>query len=287
MRIREEWKKAAGTLRTLVLANAKDSNMDDIYKMPRPVIQAVGLACMPGHDLATDAPFAKKPVAAAVVTLRQRDDGHIDCIAKRMSDARDMEFPLALLLHEALVPGALRIISATDRETLGAEAMARRFFLEPRLASVVRGEDVVDPVGLALPATANRSDDVEALLCRRLSIPLVTSSDGAIERLWSRHAPGPVEAIALGRAVTRLMLWAHGAALQSGEPGPFFETMLVLRGWMDTQGEESPDICRWATSRPLMRAASFASDWQAQLRAHAAGNSDAGWTTFEDDLFHS
>ncbi|THG37249.1 hypothetical protein [Sphingomonas olei] len=256
--------------------------MKNVYRLPNRVIQAVGLACVPLHEIGSDAPLARRPVAAAVATVTQRDDGHVDVVATRLSDARDLEFPLPHLLDRALMPGSMIIVSAADRATLAADAMARRFFVEPRLARVVDGTDTVEPVASIL---ANPAD--EAQLCRRLGIPIDSSSDKEVERIWSRHAPEPVEAIALGRAVSRLMLWAHIASFRTASPEPFFETMLPLREWMDGQGEAAPTIYGWATSRPMMRAASFAGTYRDYRRRVAAGDTDAAWVSFEENLLHT
>lgn len=254
--------------------------MNDVYRLPSPIIQAVGLACVPLHDLASAAPFARKPVAAAIVTLRQRDDGHVDCIGARVSDAADLQFPVCWLVDQALMPGALTVISHADRATLAAEAMTRRFFVEPQLARILTGKDCIDPAAIMPPTSG------EATLCRRLGIPTDTTSDKETERLWTRHAPAPVEQIALARAVSRLMLWANTEAFALAEPGPFFEAILAMRAWMDTQEDEAPTVYGWATSRPVMRAASFASTYHDYRRARADGDCDARWVGFEENLFH-
>lgn len=69
-----------------------------------PVIQAVGLACVPIDDMPPGTALALIPVAAAVVTLHARDDGHRDVKVDCMSDARDLEFPLPVLVEDALAP---------------------------------------------------------------------------------------------------------------------------------------------------------------------------------------
>jgi hypothetical protein len=256
--------------------------MKDGYQLPHPVIQAVGLTCVPLPEIGSDMPLGRKPVTAAVLTLSQREDGHVDVIATRLSDARDLEFPLPYLVDQALMPGALTIVSAADRAALGVEAAARRFFVEPRLVRMVTGTRVVDP--LASPPF----DGVdEASACRRLGIPVDRTSDADIGRLWSRHAPEPVETIALARAVSRLMLWSSIEAFTLADPGPFFETMLPLRTWMNTQADAAPAIYGWATCRPMMHAVSFAGQYRGHRRRVVTGDSDTSWVSFEDNLLHT
>ncbi|WP_311270957.1 hypothetical protein [Sphingobium sp. WCS2017Hpa-17] len=248
-----------------------------------PIIQSIGLACVPLHDMpAKTGGLGRKPVAAAVVTLQERDDGQCDIIGARMSDAMDMEFPLAWRIEQELMPNALTIVSAEDRAILGAEAAARRFFVEPRLARVCAGKNVVDPCSMLGEGGVD-----EQALGRRLSVPTSFVSDKDVQAHWSRHAPQAAEEVALARAVGRMILWANLEAFRTSEPRPFFRTLLPLQTWMYDQAERAPSLYRMATARPLMRAASFAAEWRAYEEKKAQGDPDASWVSFEIGLFHS
>ncbi|MFK3889776.1 hypothetical protein [Sphingomonas sp. NPDC079357] len=247
------------------------------------VIQAVGLACVPVADMPASEPvLARKPVAAAVITLQARGDGHRDIIAAQVSDARDMEFPLPWLIDQALVAAAPTIITAADRVTLGVDAMARRYWAEPRLAAVCRGGNTIDPGEVFGGSLGN-----EAALCRRLQIPTSQVRDTEVERVWTRHTPELAMDIALGVAVSRLMLWAHGVSFASAEPDAFFETLLPLRDWMQDREAHAPSLQQAGRSRPIRRATSFASTYRDYRKARDAGDEQASWAQFEDGLFHT
>lgn len=243
-----------------------------------PVIQAVGLACVPIADMPPGSTLARKPVAAAVVSLIERGDGHRDVAITCVSDARDMEFPLPVLVNDALVAAAPTIITATDRETLAIDATSRRFFVEPKLAALAVGDTLIDPVAMF----GNGHD--ESALCGRLRFPVAFVSDHDIARWWSRAAPAPVEGAALTAAVARLMLWAHGTAFRSGRPDAFFETLVPLRErLLDLEGER-PGLKAILATRPFGRVASFAGYYREYRARWDGGDHDARWLTFEDGL---
>ena len=245
-------------------------------------IQALGLACVPVQDIDPAlATLARRPVAAAVLTLQRRGDGHRELVATTLSDARDTEFPLPHLLEKALVAGAPAIVSAADRTVLAVEATARRYWAEPRLAALCAGNGAIEP---ALVAGGTLVE--EAALCRRLQIPLPLVSNTEVERTWSRHAPEAAMEVALGHAIARLMLWAHGRAFATGEPDVFFETLLPLRDWMLDHEECWPSLKAAARSRPVMRAMSFAGEYRRYRDARDGGDGSARWISFEDGLFH-
>lgn len=247
-----------------------------------PVIQAVGLACTPVHDMPPgEAALARQPVAAAVITLQQRDDGHREIVAARLSDARALEFPITWLVNEALMPRAPVIVTPVDRAVLAVETMARRYMAEPRLAAMCAGVGAIDPLKLSGTAVGH-----EAALCRRLLIPYPLVDEVEIERGWDRDAPQAAEDVALGIAIARLMLWAHAASFAAGEPDAFFETMLPLRDWMHGEEEHSPTLARAVRCRPISRATSFAETYRQYRAARDAGEADASWISFEDGLFH-
>lgn len=247
-----------------------------------PIIQSIGLACVPLHDMPpTQAAIARKPVAAAVLTLAPSEDGSAEIFCARMSDALDQEFPLAWRIDQELLPEALTVITAQDRTILALEAAARRFFVEPHLAQLCAGRNAVDPCLMA----GERVID-EMALCRRLSIPTSYVSDRDVQSSWRRQSPWSAEEVAMARAIGRLILWANMESFRSSEPGPFFRTLLPLQAWMYNQAESAPSVYRMATARPLMRAASFAAEWRAYEAKKASGDPDA-WVKFEVGLFHS
>lgn len=241
-----------------------------------PVIQAVGLACMPVDDMPPGTALARKPVAAAVVTLSARDDGHRDVIVTCLSDARDMEFPLPLLVNDALAADAPTIITEADCEVLTLDAASRRFFTEPKLGALAQGQGMIDPVAMF------GAGYEEAALCRRLGISANFASDHDIAQWWNREAPAAAENVALTVAVSRMMLWAHGASFLRGSPDAFFETLLPLRErLMDLDGDR-PVLKPLVAARPFNRAASFAGYYRDYRARRDAGDDEIRWLSFED-----
>jgi hypothetical protein len=231
---------------------------------------------------ASEPALGRRAVATAVITLQARGNGHREVIATRVSDARDTEFPLPWLIDQALVAGVPTIISAEDRTTLGIDAMARRFWAEPRLAAVCSGANTIDPCALFGGILGD-----EVALCRRLKIPTSRVRDTEVEQMWSRHTPEPAMDVALGISVARLMLWAHAASFASGEPDAFYETLLPLRDWMVDKEARAPSLHRAGRSKPISRATSFVSDYRNYRAARDAGDEEASWAEFEDGLFHT
>lgn len=243
-----------------------------------PVIQAIGLACVPFDDMPPGTALARKPIAAAIVAVVEREDGHRGAVVTCVSDARASEWPLPVLLDNALVAGAWTIISEADREVLTIEAASRRFFTEPKLSGVTIGQGAVDPAALFGPYRDERA------LCRRLGIPTSLVPDSDVARWWNRDAPTAVEDVALVAAVSRMVLWAHGASFQAALPDAFFETLLALRERLFDLEADHPALKPMLASRPFHRAASFASDYHAYRAKRTAGDTDARWATFEDGL---
>ncbi|RUN78410.1 hypothetical protein EJC47_00590 [Sphingomonas sp. TF3] len=243
-----------------------------------PVIQAVGLACVPVDDMPASSVLAREPVAAAVVTLHERDDGHREVTIKCVSDARDLEWPLPVLLDGALVASAPTIVSESDCDTLAIEAASRRFFTEPNLAALAKGQGMIDPAAMF----GTGIDEVA--LCQRLGIHATFVPDHEVARSWRRDAPATAEGVALSMAVRRLMLWAHGAAFLKAVPDPFFETLLPLRERLLDLEQDRPELKAMLRSRPFGRAASFASYYREYRTRRDAGDEDARWATFEDGL---
>ncbi len=243
-----------------------------------PVIQAVGLACVPVDDMPPGSVLARKPVAAAVVTLSERDDGHRDVIVTCLSDARAFEFPLPVLVNDALVAGGPVIITEADRDLLTIETASRRFFVEPRLGALAKRHEVIDPVAMFGAGHA------EAALGRRLGIPASAVPDRDVAKWWNRDAPAAAEGVALTIAVSRLMLWAHGVSVQRGLPDAFFETLLPLRERLIDLDAERPELKPILASRPFGRVASFAGEYREYRARRDAGDGDERWLTFEDGL---
>ena len=243
-------------------------------------IQAVGLACVPVPDMPAGSLLARRPVAAAVVTLRARDSAEQQVDISCLSDARDTEFPLPMLLDQALSNDAPTIITTHDRMILQLEAVSRRFFVEPRLAALAAGEGALDPV-----STFGAGDE-ERMLCRRLSIPECQISDRDVELGWRRDMPAPTEGLALSIAAARLMLWAHGAAFRTATPDPLFETLLPLRQALFAMEERYPMVKALTSCRPMNRVVSFAGYYRDYRVARDAGDRSAEWVTFEDNLLH-
>lgn len=241
-----------------------------------PIIQAIGLACVLVDDVPPGTVLARKPVAAAIATITERDDGDRDVLVKCVSDARGLEWPLPVLIDEALVSGALTIITDSDCDVLTVEAASRRFFAEPRLGPLAKGQGATDPV-----AMFGKGRD-EAALCRRIGIPANLVPDTDVARWWNRNAPVAVEDVALTAAVSRLVLWAHHASFLAAQPDPFFETILPLREKLMELEPDHPGLKPFLSSRPFHRAASFASFYRDYRAKRDSGDAEARWVTFED-----
>lgn len=240
-----------------------------------PVIQAVGLACVPIADMPPGTMLARKPVAAAIVTVTERDDGHRDALVTIVTDARDMEHPLPVLINDALIAGAPTVISQRDHDVLAIDAASRRFFCEPALGALANCQNLIDPVALF------GCGHDEAALCRRLSIPTNLAPDSDIARWWNRDTPQAVEDVAVTVAVSRAVLWAHAIAFRSGRPDGFFETMIPLRLRLLEMENERPTLKALTSSRPFHRAASFASSYR-EYRVRGDAGESGRWLTFED-----
>lgn len=251
------------------------------YQLPK-YLQVIGLACIPVNDMSDDQPaLARRPVAAAVLTLVEQGGGQCGVSAICVSDARKSEIPLPHLLDKTLLPGVAQIASATDRATLAMDAMSRRFFVEPALAKLCSGEEAIDPAAMGEQGFDERT------ACRRFSIPMPEIGDADIELAWSRAAPAAAEDHALRVATARLMLWAHVEAFWSARPEPFFETMLALRDWIDASEYLKAALADIGNSRPIRRADSFAHHYRDYRQRLAAGDETARWVSFEDGLFHA
>jgi hypothetical protein len=241
-----------------------------------PAVQAVGLACVPVDDMPAGTTLARKPVAASVVTVFERDDGHRDVVVQTVLDARPLEWPLPVLINDALVEHAPVIITRRDRDVLAIEAATHRFFVEPALAALSTRQTLVDPTQMF------GADQDEAALCRRLGIVADMTSDSEIARDWERGGGRQAERMALTTALSRLTLWAHGQAFRSAVPDPMFETLLPLRERLFELEADYPEVTPILASRPFHRVASFANFYREYRSRHDAGDLQARWVTFED-----
>lgn len=257
--------------------------MSQYFKFPMPIIQSIGLVCVSTTESADAGWIERKPVAAAVLTLSQRDDGHIHILHEVVTAIDELQYPLTWLVEHELFVGATTLVGAGDAALLVVDAAQQRFFVEPKLQSIVDADSTINVVGLA-------GDGIgEAGLCRRLNIPRLELSEREAARIWTWHAPDDRVATlgrhALARAVTRLMLWANLMATRHQEPGWFYETMLGLRCWLDERQADVPELYAWGTSRPIMRAVSFVDEYRRDLGRRLAGQ-ERDWPPFGPGLFH-
>ena len=257
--------------------------MSKYFRYPMPNVQALGVVSIPTCDQ-PDAPGLPKPVAAAVLTMTQRDDGHVMIFHDVMSAEEETQFPLCWLIEQALITGATTLVDKGEAQILLLDASQQRFFVEPKLAALFGGERAIDAAALAGNGVS------ESVLCRRLNIPRLGISLAEAGRLWA-NSPRSMREVCLGQyaladAVSRLMLWANLISTRTAEPGWFYETMLALRCWLDERERNAPALFSWGTSKPIMRAVSFAEDYRRDQDRRSAGL-DSDWPVFEPNLFHS
>ena len=74
--------------------------------------------------------------------------------------------------------------------------------------------------------------------------------------------------------------------MRNAEPGWLYEPMLAIRGWLDEREHDAPELYRWATSKPIMRAVSFQGDYHSDLALRQAGQ-PGNWPQFADGLFYN
>ncbi len=257
--------------------------MSQYFKFSLPLIQSVGLASVATNEGAGASWIERKPVAAAVLTLRQRDDGHVEIVHDVMTAVDEQEFSLPWLLEQRLVLNAPTLVHDVEATILAVEAAQQRFFVEPKLTNLIVGDHTLN-------TTAFIGEGVnEAALCRRLGIPRLEIDDAEAARIWTWFPRDERIRVlgqhALGRAVSRLMLWANLMSVQTQEPGWFYETMLALRCWLDEREDDAPDIYAWGTSKPVMRAVSHVEAYRRDLGRRLAGL-ESDWPRFEPGLFH-
>ena len=246
-----------------------------------PLLQSVGLACLPVSDMPAGSNLARKAVAAAVITARQLEEGHYAIEVNCLSDAQPCEFPLTVLLDQALDEDAATLLSSSDRAVLAVEAASRRFFVEQRLGVLASGIGIIDPALFFDPRCDERA------VCRRLDIPVCLLGDRDVELSWRGKTPAAAEGVALAHAVSRLILWVHGASVHQGRPDPFFDLLIPLAGTLMEQEARYPILAPMLRARPFNRAISLLSYYQAYRAAREAGDAHACWASFEDGLMHS
>ena len=262
--------------------------MASIFKLPTPIVQSIGLICVPVGDPAKSGWIERKPVAAAVLTLSQRDDEHIHVFAETMSAVDEQQFPLPWLIEQELVTGSPTLISPAERALLITDAAQARHFVEPKIAQLMTdGEFAIDVAALA-QADGGWCPD-EMCLFRRLGIPHCEPSETEAARVWTWYPQADRAPLlreqALSAAVSRLMLWSNLMAVREAEPGWFYEPMLALRSWLNEQENDRPELYAWSTSKPIMRAASFVQEYRHDLDRRLAGE-PSSWPQFEKGLFH-
>lgn len=258
--------------------------MSQYFRFPVPVVQAIGLVSMPTSDCDDASWIERKPVAAAVLTLSQRDDGHVLIFHEVMTAADEQQFPLTWLVEQELVAGAPTLVGVGDATVLTVDAAQQRHFVERKLVDLLGSGASVHVAGLAGEGIG------EPALCRRLNVPRLEITPEEVARVWTWYPRetriATLSQHALANAVSRLMVWANLQATLTREPGWFYETMLALRCWMEEREHDAPEIYRWGTCKPIMRAVSFVEEYRRDLSRRLAGE-ESDWPTFAPGLFHT
>lgn len=233
------------------------------FRLPHPVVQAIGLVTCPVDDLPPAMiTIAARPIAAAVLRLEQDANGTCSIGVRKAGALAALEEPLPCLLDRLIDRHAITVIADADLDLLGIEAAARRTFNEPNLAAMLDGRiDTVDPAVLASGA----SGASERLLCRRLRLPMLVDLSARPGRTWREGGLERIDRHALAAAVTRLMLWANVAASRTAEPGLFFEPMLALHSWLTSGDTAARPLAVFVRSRPMRRAVACELDYRAAL----------------------
>lgn len=258
--------------------------MSEYFTFPMPILQSVGLICVPTGTADDAGWIERKPVAAAVLTMSQGGDGRISIFHEVATAVDERQFPLPWLVEQELVAGVPTLVGAGDIERLAVEAAQKRFFVESKIASLHAGGDhAIDVAGLAGDGISEKG------LCRRLNIPLDPISETEVERIWNCRSDTRVIRLgrhALASSVSRLMLWANLMAMRESEPGWFYETMLALRCWVDERERDAPTLYSWGMLKPIMSAVSYVDEYRRDLARRAAGQ-PSDWPRFASGLFHT
>jgi hypothetical protein len=247
---------------------------------------------VPTGDPASATWIERKPVAAAILTLSQRDDGHVTIFHEVMTAVDELEFPLPWLIEQELVAHAPTLVGDGDAALLLADAAQQRFFCEPKVAALASGAHVIDVTALAGDRVGDRiaHSGGEIALCRRLGIPTCEINPAEAGRIWTWYSPETRTAQlgmrALAAATSRMMLWANLMATCHQEPGWFYETALALRCWLDERERDAPELYAWGTAKPFMRAISFVEEYRRDLTRRMAGQ-ESDWPRFAPGTFHT
>ena len=182
----------------------------------------------------------------ALLTLRQRDDGHVQLTHSVCDHYKETQFPLANLVDDELDRASLVLASPAERASLTLAGARSRFFAESKLARVLRGEGRVVDVTTAPAAprlrgsTRGAGGDAGRPAQRTLGF-----ADRAGLRQTASPASRPSTAArlmdqAIVRGAGRLIAWCQVEAALTAEPGLFFEVMLAVSAWLDEHWDGAP-----------------------------------------------
>ena len=258
--------------------------MSKPFELPDRIVQSFGvLTAMPELFDAEQGEAERIATAVAIVTLTQRDDGHVELHVSRLSNQREREFALSHLVDDALVANAPALITPAERRALAVSAMRDGNFVEPRLAAMIAGDHAVD-VSVLAPGTEPVR---ERRLARTLRLPWAEAPAAGTLRASSASLRDVLlTEAALGRAVTRLILWSHLRAVQKAEPALFYEPMRAVQAWLAGCEHIAPNLHGWASRSRILRAVSLWEPYAQDLESRM-GRGERIWPVFEDGLFHS
>ena len=262
-----------------------------IHRLAEPIVQSLGCTWEPDSEREAHWPTHvtdHQPLAVvAVLTVRQRDDGHMQLTHGLCDHYKETQYPLASSLERELDRDALVLVSQAERASLTLAAARSRFYSEPKLARVVRGDRVADVTALLPFAPEGTHEEREATLAALLNAPWAppTESTGhANASDTSAHRRAQLTDQAIVRATGRLVTWCQAEAALTAEPGLYFEVMLAVSAWLDEHWSDHPVLGSTARSRPLMWAKSFQSLYREDLTARAGGTKPV-WPALADDTF--
>ena len=249
--------------------------------LPRP-IQALGLITAEPRIKEGDQPAEPIVVTAAIVTLRQQEDGSTQLDVARMSDAREMEFPLSWLVDQALDTGASVLVSLQELQALAVTIMRTGFFNEERLAQLLSGSMSIVDLGQIVPG--EHTD--EAQLARSLRLPPALSPvahAGAPTDEQRLACEAAATEAALSRALRRLIIWAHVSAARTAEPAFFYEVVGAIIAWIQDHEQEVPRLLPWPSCSRLSKATYRRRQYLEDL-GHRQAGLPRSWPVFEENL---
>ena len=263
----------------------------NIHQLAEPMVQSLGCAWEPDSEREAHWPThltGHNPLAVvALLTLRQRDDGHVQLTLSVCDHYKETQFPLANLVDDELDRASLVLASPGERANLTLAAARSRFYAESKLARVLRGERVADVTRLLPLDAAGSHEEREATLAALLNAPwapptVPVTPDSASCKSAQHRARLTDQAIV--RATGRLIAWCQVEAALTAEPGLFFEVMLAVSAWLDEHWTDHPVLGSAARSRPLMWAKSFQSLFREDLAARTGGTEPL-WPALADGTF--